>query len=386
MGDDDGATARDEGASAMGTETHTAGQAPDGQVPDESIPRGLKPFWNKPVSELVRLDEPPIAEPAQERHRIYSFLLAAVILNYWNGNKYGEAGDYGDWRANQLLAAQPRLYKGGSYLGHNIAALAVDAEGRIIDYDFNHNDLFDSSVEHAESRLVRRVFALNQIYEPWQVDGDSPKRGRGGVPQRQEHKVFATSLTDRAERVTPRSAEKVASGYSTLLSDVTVYTSLESCAQCTGIMCLASVKEVVYLQPDDSQFLIGNIMRRTTRAQGPGFIAPRPIAGDEIGFAYFRDLAEGNRDFGRRVEHEPFYQNGVKAVKTPSVTSYLCTDNAYQNFAAASAEVNGMSLQHPDYRPDLVPSALTNQQALAMATDFLTYVKSVRNRGTSHRV
>src|SRR3981189_2447238 len=76
-------------------------------------------------------------------------------------------------RARQLDVAQlppnPKRYRGDMldkpgglrvnwdrYLGHNIACIAVDGNGEIIDFDFNHNDLFRSSAEHAESRMVRR--------------------------------------------------------------------------------------------------------------------------------------------------------------------------------------------------------------------------------------
>ncbi len=52
--------------------------------------------------------------------------------------------------------------QGDRYLGHNIACIAVDENGSILDFDFNHNELFNSSAEHAEARLVRRLFSLNQ--------------------------------------------------------------------------------------------------------------------------------------------------------------------------------------------------------------------------------
>ncbi|MFK0258881.1 hypothetical protein [Streptomyces sp. NPDC090445] len=356
-----------------------------GQEAVRQIPAGLKPFWEQTVREFVSLSEAPIDPPMQERHRIYSLLLMAIIFDQWNGNKYGDTGDYGQWRADQLLVDSPNIYRGGTYQGHNIAALAVDAEGRVIDYEFNHNDLFDSSVEHAESRLVRRVFALNQIYDPWELDPRN-ERHKSGPPERQRRRMFATAVTERAERATAREPEVVASGYATLLSDVTVYTSLESCAQCTGIMCLASVKEVIYLQPDDGQFLIGNIMRRATKAQSMGFTSPRPIAGEEIGFEFYRDLAAGNEDFTERVAREPFHTDGVKTARKPSVTSFLCTDSAYQVFERASSRLGESSLEYPDFCPDRPPSALTNRKVLAEAMDFRAYVKSVGNRGTSHRV
>ncbi|MGW3039952.1 hypothetical protein ACWC9T_07830 [Kitasatospora sp. NPDC001159] len=79
---------------------------------------GLKPFWDKSMrSAFVRLDEPPVDAPMQERHRIYSLLLMGIVLDRWNGNKYGEVGDYGQWRANQLLARSPNIYRGGTYQG-----------------------------------------------------------------------------------------------------------------------------------------------------------------------------------------------------------------------------------------------------------------------------
>ena len=44
------------------------------------------------------------------------------------------------------------------------------------------------------------------------------------------------------------------------LKGVTIYTSLESCAQCSGVMSLGRVKQVVYLQNDPGAYRIGNIM------------------------------------------------------------------------------------------------------------------------------
>src|SRR5262249_22014479 len=131
---------------------------------------------------------------------------------YWNGNKYGQDGEY-PWRPKQKRTNG--RYQGGDYLGHNIACIAVDGEGEIIDFDFNHNDMLNSSVEHAESRLIRRIFSLAQLNNGWatrDVQAPAPP-----IP------------------------------YSNVLSDVSIYTTLESCSQCSGIMALGSVKEVIFL-------------------------------------------------------------------------------------------------------------------------------------------
>ena len=101
----------------------------------------------------------------------------------------------------------------------------MDGNGNIIDFDFNHNAFFRSSAEHAESRLVRRLFSLTDIYDSWKTG------------PRVNNKPHAASL-----------------------GQVTLYTSLESCAQCSGVMSLAGVKQIVYLQNDFTAYKIGNIM------------------------------------------------------------------------------------------------------------------------------
>ena len=219
---------------------------------DQQIPPGfdvqqpLIQFWNKPLNQVVevdlRKDAPDLADAAaRERHRLYCHLLMKLIVRFWNGNKHGPRGSY-PLRAQQrdptqLPQAVPR-YRGdmaGSadglrinwdrYLGHNIACLAVDGNGEIIDFDFNHNDLFRSSAEHAESRMVRRLFSLTDIFDTWHTGHPIGKK--------------------------PKAAS---------LNAVTLYTSLESCAQCSGVMSLAGIKQIVYLQNDFTAYKIGNIM------------------------------------------------------------------------------------------------------------------------------
>jgi tRNA(Arg) A34 adenosine deaminase TadA len=229
----------------------------------------LRDNWSRQLQEIVdvnaqiRTDAPDIAEPAgRERHRIYCYLLMKVIHRFWNGNKRGPLGQY-PLRSQQIDRAQmpafPRRYRGDMmadvggvrinwdrYLGHNIASIAVDGNGEIIDFEFNHNDFFRSSAEHAESRMVRRLFSLTNIFDNWKTS-------------------FTRCADAQGFDVKPRAAS---------LNDVTLYTSLESCAQCSGVMALAGIKQIIYLQNDFSAYKIGNIMYilanrlNTTDAQG----------------------------------------------------------------------------------------------------------------------
>jgi tRNA(Arg) A34 adenosine deaminase TadA len=360
---------------------------------DRPVPPGLAPFWNGTVASFATLPSSPLPEEMKERHRIYSLLLMSLVESQWNGNKYGEKGDYGSWRASQELACLPggqKLYQGGTYLGHNIAALAVDGEGRIMDFDFNHNEVFDSSVEHAESRLVRRLFALNDIYEPWGSGRAAANAGAMSASLRslrpaQRRNVFATAVHEGPlEQKGLHASQPVP--YGNLLKDVTIYTSLESCAQCSGIMTLASVKEIVYLQWDQGQFLVGNMMWQATSAQKLGFVAPRPIRGDEFDFDFFAALNQANDDFSAKVPQSPFFvdSNG-KVVKTPSVTSFLCTDAARDIFRAARNQLTGgTKLMSPGFTPS--QSGYSNREVLAEAVDYLDWAVRLNNRGTPHRV
>src|SRR5215468_2778495 len=233
-------------ASALAGVTLTTAQAqtspPPGFVDQERFAKN----WGKPLREVVNVDlsvaAPELANDAvKERHQIYCHLLMKLMVRFWNGNKRGPFGFY-PRRVKQIEAVQPvqptQRYRGDMiadpdrlrvnwdrYVGHNIACVAVDGNGEIIDFDFNHNNFFRSSAEHAESRMVRRLFSLTDIFDSWKT-GD-----------RVSDKPHIASL-----------------------NDVTLYTSLESCAQCSGVMSLAGVRQIIYLQNDFTAYKIGNLM------------------------------------------------------------------------------------------------------------------------------
>ena len=147
-------------------------------------------------------------------------------------------------------------------------------------------------------------------------------------------------------------------GYGTLLADVSIYTSLESCAQCSGIMALACVREVAYLQYDQGQYLVGNLMYRAreaaARAANARAGAPHPIPGGDFDFAWYDRLNAANIDFAGRVSKEPFFRAGSFRDASASVTSFLCTDQALEIYTDAASTLESMSTtEQPEYRrPD----------------------------------
>jgi tRNA(Arg) A34 adenosine deaminase TadA len=272
------------GAGVVGCSTLRPALAETPPVPVLDAEAPLARYWEKPVFEVATVDlntaAPELrAESVKERHRIYCILLMKVIERFWNGNKRGPFGDY-PRRVKQLEAREPTArYRGDMiaepdrfrinwdrYLGHNIACLAVDGNGEVIDFDFNHNDFFRSSAEHAESRMVRRLFSLTDIHQHWKTGEPIPGRSR----------AFS-------------------------LKDVTLYTSLESCAQCSGVMSLGRVKQVVYLQSDPGTYVIGNIMYNLAGVEGGdgSSLAPLPIPGAAVGLPHIARLNEGSRRSSR---------------------------------------------------------------------------------------
>lgn len=317
----------------------------------------LDAWRGKQVEELVRCEPPTLTRGEAERHTIYACALMAITHHYWNGNKYGR-----NLRYPLNTSTNPTTdggTAGGDYLGHNITALAVDADGNIIDFDFNHNEVFNSSVEHAESRLLRRLFSLTQIQDTWKTAG-------------------ATLAATKKEKL---------GYYDSLLSTVTLYTTLESCAQCSGIMALAKLAQVVFLQTDPGQYSVGNIMRNLT--QGTKLPAPQPIPAKSFGFRLHDELDSAYRSFRERGAGHPMVtdENGGLIEydsTTTSMTSFLCTKVAQDLFGQGKAMLDALQLAEPDFRP-ASPTAMSNAAALVEARAFVAYARDYGRRGAPHR-
>jgi tRNA(Arg) A34 adenosine deaminase TadA len=395
-------------ATALATTALTSAEAQSLLAPPPGFD-AQKPLidnWNRQLGDLVdvsvnlKKDAPELGHDAvKERHRIYCYLLMKLIVRFWNGNKRGPLGTY-PMRQQQIDRAQvpdkPARYRGemmanpgglrvnwDRYLGHNIACLAVDGNGDIIDFDFNHNDFFRSSAEHAESRMVRRLFSLTDVFDGW-------KTGK--------------KVSDKPH---------IAS-----LNDVTLYTTLESCAQCSGVMSLAGVRQIVYMQNDFTAYKIGNLMYNLANrgaafdARGNAILdwqgnaltslpgAPIPIAGSEVGLAEFKMLNDGNLQFSKNINAARAANNLNGAFFVPengkpdfddSITSFLCTDTALGIFEAGAAKLDSLVLS-PASRDWKFPNKpdnadiLTNQQCLEKAREFYTYADVEGYRGSPHKL
>lgn len=306
--------------------------------------------WGKPLSEVAAVPALQFEPGVAERHRIYSLLLMSLVKEWWNGNKEG-ARD-GEYPGRPSQRREDGSYMGDRlgdrYVGHNIGALAVDAQGRVVDFDFNHNKVFNSSVQHAEARLIRRLFGLAAVQDSWDFSS-GPKH------------------------------------YRTDLKETTVYTSLESCAQCSGIMALGLVPQVIYLQPDPGQYFIAQLMRNLSDAA-----VAQHVPANAFGLQYFDELVASYSSFQTAADATPFFKSkSGKAKADRAVTSFLCTDAALAIFTKGRQEFSTFVCAEATrtYAPTNEKtgvSAMTNEQVLLHAKQFLDYGIKAAQRGTPH--
>jgi len=193
--------------------------------------------------------------------------------------------------------------------------------------------------------------------------------------------------------------------YANVLSAVIIYTTLESCAQCSGIMTLGNVKSVVYLQSDPGQYRIGNIMYNLSNpldyskpstyppnpAQPPKkYGAPEPIGAELFGFEEKHKLEAAYQIYQARVnDQKPFFKPAAgKVDKSKSITSFLCTDMAKTVFEDAAARLASLTLTHSDYAPAMPAGSLlslSNADVLKQAKLFRVYAAKAARRATPHR-
>lgn len=314
--------------------------------PDSRIAKA----WNKPLSDVATVPAVHITPETAERHRIYALLLMSLVKEWWNGNKEGARGGEYPGRASQRREDGSYLGDrlGDRYIGHNIAALAVDAQGRVVDVDFNHNKIFNSSVQHAEARLIRRLFGLAAVQDSWDFSSGS------------RH-------------------------YRTDLKETTIYTSLESCAQCSGIMALGLIPQVFYLQPDPGQYLVAQLMRNLSDSN-----VAQHVPASAFGLQYFDELAAGYSAFQVAANATPFFRPDVgQPRKDTNLTSFLCTDTALAIYTRGHDEFSTFvcSKQTRTYAPlnkETGIKAMTNEQVLLHARQFLDYGLKAAQRGTPH--
>lgn len=255
--------------------------------------------------------------PAEvERHTIFLRLVMALVSRAWNRGKFGGT--------RSSCHGEERDVEG--YAGHNIGALAVDKQGEIIGWDMNQNHFKGSLIEHAEARLLGRLFQLK----------------RPGA-------------------------------YGSRLAGVSLYTNLEPCFACSGLLTMSRLREVIFLQQDPDAHSIVNLMYRLR--QGSRFTAPLPVSGQSLGYEVAEELEEAYLEFSTQQatrRGKPMEIAGGERIFSSAPTSFLCSDRAlviYEQVRSGIESAAAGSLRYPKFRP--LPEAASNAECLGSAKEIL---------------
>ncbi len=175
----------------------------------------------------------------------------------------------------------------GKKRGHNIGSILVDPNGKIVNWGRNCNSALSNGTQHGEVRNM--VGYLNRV-----------------------------------------------GGYS--LKGHTIYTSLEPCAQCSGMMVLTSIERTVYGQTDPG---FGKAMERLSldsKQWSPDGYEPYPreVISDRSDTPYCKQLEDAYEEAGG------------------SITRFLLTDQAKAIFEAATEKLMTYELKYPDQNTGLL--------------------------------
>jgi tRNA(adenine34) deaminase len=185
-----------------------------------------------------------------------------------------------------MLAAYAVVYNdwqdgSGQKRGHNIGSVLVAPNGKIVNWARNCNARLANGTQHGEVRLM--VGYLNRV-----------------------------------------------GGYS--LTEHTVYTTLEPCAQCSGMMVLTNIKRTVYGQTDPGFGKAIERLKLDSRKWNPAGYPPYPraVISDRSDSRYCAQLEEAYKKTGG------------------SITTFLLSEQARAIFQAASGNLYHYRLKYPE--------------------------------------
>jgi len=218
-------------------------------------------------------DPPAVVAMQQEVDEIWSLLAMAIAYKDWQGNvQQDRAGEH------------PR--------GHNIAALLVDPLGQPVYWARNDRFATDNGTDHSEVRVMRNF--LDCPHRLQYLGEQSP----ASYPGARQGKGF------------------------------TLYTTLDPCVMCTGMMLMNHLTRAVYVQSDPDY---GNVVQRLKSAEKSGW-PPYPVTLD----IRQADIPEA------KLLDQAYAKLGQKDVIIP----FLRSPQAERIFADATERLRGFQSEH----------------------------------------
>lgn len=199
-----------------------------------------------------------------------------------------------------MLAAYSAVYRGwqeNNARGYNIGSVLLNnktKDGRLVFWGLNSNNITRNETQHGEVRLM--IGYLSKLQK---------------------------------ERLKNKSVPDIQT-----LKEHTIYTTLEPCAQCSGMMTLQNVFRTVYGQKDPG---FGDALERLQLNSLPNGYEPYPraVKSDRSDISYCTQLEEGYS------KYKPNHEN-------PHITDYLKSNEAKAIFASAYNEFMSFKPKHSE--------------------------------------
>lgn len=191
--------------------------------------------------------------------------------------------------------------------GYNIGSVLVDPEGRIVAWGRNANRRTGNGTQHAEVRMMQSYLASSRAY---------------------------------------------------YLEGYTVYTTLEPCAQCSGMMVLSKVRRVVYALADPDYGAALERLALDSRSLGTGrghAPYPRAVVSEQAISPQATTMQRAATEALARPE-------------PPALVAWLASPDAERLFSQATVRLAAFETTHPENS--------------AVATDVRAFVESVPTRWT----
>ncbi|MCP4149981.1 MAG: nucleoside deaminase [bacterium] len=267
----------------------------------------------------------------------------------------------------------------------SIAFTGCQRQGKIT---INNETLAAGKTSHNPEQETERdeiitLLAYSMVYKDWQKEDTPDKRGHnvGAILVDSDYRLvgWARNCNERYNNGTQHAEVRVMLGHlipkdtthGKSLDNYTVYTTLEPCAQCAGMMCLLRVKRVVYGQDDPDYYING------TRKIGYGRAIERlKLDTSECGHDYpypCKVISEGAHCYEKK-ELDKQFNAWIKKRQSDrgSLTNFLLTSAAETIFKKASDRLQNFSPQFPE-----------NEKVLSSAREFLN---SNGDPGTDYRL
>ncbi|AOE65174.1 nucleoside deaminase [Pseudomonas corrugata] len=189
--------------------------------------------------------------------------------------------------------------------------------------------------EQEERDEIFSLLAMAVVLQDWQVNKED-RRGHniGGVlvDTAQKPIFYARNSVRKLNDTTQHGEVRLIQNYLKCgkgkrnAASLTVYTTLEPCAMCTGMMTMAEVKRVVYVQQDPG---FGKAREALQRINYPRIYTQDTV----LGLPQKTAIERG---------YEQYLSSGKK-----SLTDYLLTDEAHQVFESALASLKAYTVKYP---------------------------------------